>query len=236
MHRTVLQPADEEKLNSVLQSLGTENSEYAVAMYNHRYQEQAFLRLCRAVKQDANFDPIVDFGVLPALGGPKNSMPYRECGRRERSMRVVQVLKKNGGAATSYAEESAPKICSDVGAPTSHREAPKTHRNGSASMSHAEEGASKTQSDESALTSHDDESAPRTQHAASQQDAGRGVMEDGAQREIEHDSAGGNAAMAQQGHRQRGGRIRGRRKHRGRNQAEALRKIAVIRPQSHSME
>ena len=102
----MLNDEDRQRLRNVLKELGTEETWYGTTGREHAYQEQAFLNLCRVVERNDDNDPSTDFGVPPALNGPKTSMPHRESGRQGCSVRVLQALQPERDIRAAY--ETAP--------------------------------------------------------------------------------------------------------------------------------
>ena len=66
------------KLRNVLQELGTEESWYATSIREREYHEGAFLRMCQAVALSDAYDPALDLGLPPVLGGPRKEL---QCSR-----------------------------------------------------------------------------------------------------------------------------------------------------------
>jgi hypothetical protein len=80
------------KLRNVLQELGTEESWYATSVREREYHEGAFLRMCQAVALGDAYDPALDLGLPPVLGGPRTSRPWEEKSCSVRGLRVLRAL------------------------------------------------------------------------------------------------------------------------------------------------
>ena len=74
----MLDGENQRNLRNVLQELETEESWYATSVCERQYNEGAFLRLCQAVALSNAYDPALDLGLPPVLGGPRTSRPWEE--------------------------------------------------------------------------------------------------------------------------------------------------------------
>ena len=80
------------KLRNVLRELRTEESWYATSVREREYHEGPFLRMCQAVALSDAYDPALDLGLPPMLGGPRPSRPWEEKSCNVRVLRVLRAL------------------------------------------------------------------------------------------------------------------------------------------------
>ena len=81
-----------ESFGNVLRESGTEESWYATSVREREYHEGAFLRMCQAVALSDAYDPALELGLLPVVGGPRTSRPWEEKRCSVRGLRVLRAL------------------------------------------------------------------------------------------------------------------------------------------------
>ena len=82
----------QQKLRNLLQELGTEESWYATSVRERECHEGAFLRMCQAVALSDAYDPALNLGLPPVLGGPRTSKPWEEKSCSVRGLNVLRAL------------------------------------------------------------------------------------------------------------------------------------------------